>query len=270
MNKEKIFATAFSWTSDFSFQKHEFLLKKFGSLGKAFCKENKNFQILKKIKEELDREGIKVCYIKDSNYPKLLKAIYSPPPILYYKGNIDIDWEKSISIVGSRKESPYANRFLKESIPHIINLGFNTISGMAIGVDTLVHQETINNNGKTIAVLGSGLSDENIYPKRNKKLSQEVELLISEFPPNTKVAPYNFPRRNRLIAGLSKYTLIIEAREKSGSLITAKSALEEGREVLSLVGSVYNKNSVGTNKLAQEGANIITGYKDIINILNIN
>ncbi len=276
-----MFALGFSWLTDLTFQKHEILIKKFGSLEKAFYRESKSLGVggnccifFEEILKELEVEKIKTCYIKEEDYPKFLKKIYSPPPIIYYKGNININWDNSVSIVGSRDESHYARRVINDFVPKLTNLNINTISGLAIGVDTLVHKSTIESKGQTTAVLGAGLSAKNIYPRRNKFLAEELinnnSLIMSEFSPNTKVLPYNFPRRNRIIAGLSKYTFIIEAKESSGSLITAKYALEEGREVLTLIGSIYNQNSLGTNKLAKDGANIITNINDLVDILDIN
>ncbi|PKM91606.1 DNA-protecting protein DprA [Candidatus Falkowbacteria bacterium HGW-Falkowbacteria-1] len=285
--KESMFAIVFNHLLNFNNRKYQILTKTFGSLEKAFYAprnqlllagikektirdfyEKKKKFSLKQVLADLSRENIKVCFIEDESYPKLLKNIYNPPPLFYYQGNLDINWDLSLSVVGSRDFSFYGNKVIKDFIPILTNSKISIISGLAFGIDSLAHQETIKNGGQTIAVLGSGIDKKSIYPRDNYGLAKEIiknnGLIISEFSPQTPGFPYNFPTRNRIIAGLSKYTLIVEAGKKSGSLITAKYALEEGREVLSVVGDIYSHTSLGTNELAKEGAHVITKVEDIL------
>lgn len=289
--KEAMFAVALNHLLNFNNHKYQMLVKKFGSLENAFYAP-KNKLILAGIREEtvkkfyekkkvfslkqalisLNKENIKVCFIKDKLYPKLLKNIYDPPPVFYYRGNLNINWDMSLSMVGSRNNSFYGDKIIKDFIPELTRHKISTISGLAFGIDSLVHKETIKNGGETIAVLGSGIDEKSIYPQTNHGLAKEIikseGLIISEFPPQTLGLPYNFPMRNRIIAGLSKYTLVVEAGKKSGSLITARQALEEGREVLSVVGNIYSQNSLGTNELARQGAHIINKAEDILNLFD--
>lgn len=206
-----------------------------------------------KEQEKLKKLQIKTITIEDRNYPRLLKEIYDPPIILYYKGEIKPEDNFSISIVGARYHSFYGEKVISQLIPALIQHNLTIISGMAIGIDTLAHKEALKQKGRTIAVLGSGLDI--IYPSRNKKLFQEIQengAVISEFPPGEDPKSINFPRRNRIISGFSLGTLVIEAKDRSGSLITARCALEQGREVFAVPGSIHNPYSKGTNKLIQE------------------
>ena len=291
MEKEKMFAVAFNCLTNFNYQKYQKIIKIFGSLERAyfankkdllqtgwteasldiFLEKKKSFSFEKMLKK-LEKENIQICFIEDQNYPRLLKNIYDPPVMFYYQGNLDINWFSSISIVGSRVFTYYGAKVIKNFMPELIKVKINTISGLAIGIDTLVHQETLKHNGQTMAVLGAGIDRESLYPAQNYRLSRQIieknGLILSEFPLKTPGIPYNFPKRNRIIAGLSRYTLVVEAGQKSGSLITARSALDEGREVLTIVGDIYNPSSMGTNKLAKDGAHIINSPYDILNLFN--
>lgn len=206
----------------------------------------------------------------DQLYPSWLKEVPKAPIFIYYQGQPPPPAIFNVAVVGSRKPSVYGLQIIKYLLPHIIRKGFNIISGLARGIDTLAHQIAVNNSGKTWAVLGSGL--DNIYPQENKNLSLEIIEtgggIISEFEPTTAPRPENFPRRNRIISGLSMAILIIEAEERSGSLITARHALEQGREVLAVPGNILSPLSRGTNKLIQSGATPITDADDLLNILN--
>lgn len=209
---------------------------------------------LQQEQEKLKKLKIKTITIENKNYPKLLKEIYDPPIILYYKGQIKPEDNFSISVVGARYHSFYGEKIISQIIPALIQHNLTIISGMAIGIDTLAHKAAIKQKGRTLAILGSGLDI--IYPPHNKKLFQEIQeqgAVISEFPPGTEPHHYNFPRRNRIISGFSLGTLVIEGKEKSGSLITARLALEHSREVFAIPGSIHNLYSKGTNKLIQEG-----------------
>lgn len=291
-NNNKIFFIAFNNLINFTYNRYQILIKNFSSLENAFYqplakliqagwnqelalsfikgrKEININNIIKKIKEE----NIKVVTIEDEEYPFLLSNIYNPPPILYYRGNLEIDWEKSLSVVGSRKFSFYGEKILTDFIPTLVGYDFNIISGLALGIDSLAHQKTIENQGITVAVLGSGLDYFSIYPRSNRGLLQNIisnnGLVLSEFPLGTKPLSFNFPIRNRIIAGLSRATLVVEASQKSGSLITANYALEEGREVFTFPGDIYNTNLVGNNILIKNGATTVLSPQDILDFFKI-
>lgn len=226
----------------------------------------KNENILEKNLNILDKKNISYLTIADHEYPTILKHIHLPPPVLYYKGNIRKElFSQCISIVGSRKASYYGLKMSEKMAFELGEAQITIVSGLARGVDTMAHVGAIKANAKTIAVLGCGIDV--IYPKENKQLYHDITrsgLIISEFPPGTPPYAYNFPQRNRIISGLSMGTVIIEASTKSGSLITAKYALEQGREVYALPGNINNSNSMGTNSLIREGAKIVLETKDIL------
>jgi DNA processing protein len=200
------------------------------------------------------------------DYPRLLKEIYDPPTPLYVLGNLKPKNELMIAVVGSRKPTEYAKELIPKLIKGLVKHKFTIVSGLALGIDTLVHEETLKHGGKTIAVLGSGLK--NIYPKANIDLARSIlqkgGAILSEYSPTTEPRPYHFPKRNRIISGLSLGTVVIEAAKRSGSLITARMALEQNREVFAIPGSILSLNSKGTNQLIQEGAKLVTSVKDII------
>jgi len=225
------------------------------------------------ILEKLTREKIQVIDIDNENYPKILKEIYNPPPLIYYKGDINISDQFSIGVVGSRNHTDYGKQAAQNIVRELVQNNLTIVSGMALGIDTIAHLATLENNGKTIAVLGTGLDSQSIYPSSNRYLVDRIILaggaVISEFPLGTPPLRYNFPQRNRIISGLSLGTLVIEARKKSGALITANLALEQNRDVFALPGSIYSPLSAGPNDLIKKGAKLITGAKDIIEELNL-
>jgi len=232
-----------------------------------------NFSIIEK---ELKQEQINFVTWHDPDYPALLKEICAAPYLLYYRGNLEAlaGKEKNrLAIVGSRKHSAYAEKILINFLPTLLANSLEIVSGLALGVDSLAHQITLNNGGRTIAVLGSGLDKASIYPRINYRLSQKIiknsGLLISEFPPRTPALKQNFPQRNRIISGLSRATLVIEAKERSGALITARYALEQNREVLTIPGNIFSEFSAGPNKLVQMGAKPIVLPEDILETFNI-
>jgi len=200
------------------------------------------------------------------NYPYLLSQIYSPPKKLYVIGNAEILREKAISIVGCREASEYGKNIAKDLA---YNLGKNniiTISGLAKGIDTFCHIGSIKAKARTIAVVAHGL--DMIYPKENRDLAIKIlksgGAIVSEYNIGEKPLKRNFVARNRIISGLSKSLVVIEAKKKSGSLITANFALIEGRDVYAVPGNINNINSEGTNELIKNGANLLTGYLDLI------
>jgi DNA processing protein len=234
-----------------------------------FSAFRKTFNIEKYL-NELQNNHINFITSEEPLYPKLLLEIHNPPLLLYYQGNLEIFNQPSIAIVGSRQSSFYGKQVVKKIVSELAQAGFLIISGLALGIDTEAHQVTLVYKGKTAAVLGTGLNY--IYPSINRDLAQDIikeGCLISEFPIGTPPLKNNFPRRNRLIAGLAQVTLVIEASEKSGALITARFALAENREVMAIPGSIFSPSSQGTNNLIKLGAWPITNAQDIFSILGI-
>jgi len=220
--------------------------------------------------QKLKKAEVKILTYFDDNYPPLLKEIFSPPLVLYQKGNLDLRNKNNLAMVGTRKYSQYSQRVLAQFVPDLVK-HFTIVSGLALGVDAIAHQETLNNNGKTVAVLGCGLDQ--IYPRSNSKLAAQIidqgGCLISEYPLGTEPYKQHFPARNRLISGMSQGTLVIEAPLSSGALITASFALEQNREVMAVPGSIFSLNSQGTNQLIQMGAKSVLSTNNILEIFNL-
>lgn len=219
----------------------------------------------------LERENIKIITLADENYPILLKEIHHPPYVIYIKGNLDLNGAPLISIVGSRKYTEYGKMATLSFARDLIRAGFIIVSGMALGIDSFAHRGALDAGGKTVAILGNSLDDASIYPVNNFNLSREIMnngMLISEYPPIMRAGKLTFPARNRIIAGLSRGTLVIEAGESSGALLTAKMALESNREVFSVPGPIFSPQSFGTNSLIRSGAKIATNVADILEELN--
>jgi DNA processing protein len=221
----------------------------------------------------LDRERIAIITIEDENYPKLLREIPAPPYLLYAKGNLDCLNLPMLSIVGSRKFTPYGEQTTFAFAKELAQAGLCIVSGLALGIDAIAHRGALTAGGATIAVLGDSLDDINIYPRNNYGLAEEIiasgGLLLSEFPVPTPAHPGTFPARNRIVAGLSYGTLITEAAEKSGSLITANLALDFNREVFAVPGNVFSPQSEGTNNLIKKGAKMVTSIKSILEELRL-
>lgn len=211
------------------------------------------------------KNNIHLMSFLSKEYPINLQNSSSPPPILYYKGNIIPQDEISISVIGSRNFTPYGKIVAQKTAFELASAKITIISGMARGIDSFAHQSAISAGGRTIAVLGNGVNI--VYPAENNKLYQQIcenGAVISEFPLHVAPLAKNFPIRNRIVAGLSLGTLVIEAAKKSGTLITARLAAEAGREVYAVPGNLYTPTSEGTNSLIKDGAKIITNSKDII------
>lgn len=230
---------------------------------------NKNLSEIYNYLKVLKNKDVEYVKCNEKEYPKYLKEIYLPPPILYYKGFLKPkDLHPSIAIVGSRKGSYYGIKMSQKIAYYLASNGINIVSGFARGVDTSAHIGALNANGKTTAIMGCGIDI--VYPRESIKLFEkliEKGIAISEFPLGTEPLANNFPRRNRIISGLSIGILVIEAGIKSGSLITAEFALEQGREVYALPGNVNSQTSKGTNYLIKEGAKLVANYKDILDDL---
>ncbi len=208
--------------------------------------------------------------ILDENYPQNLKFTKNPPPIIFFRGEFPSSKDDfSITIVGTRKLTFYGAEATKKFSKELVNSGFSVISGLAIGIDTEAHISTLNEGGRTLAVLGGGIDEKSIFPKENLKLAEKIidsgGAVISEYLPETEIQKFNFPARDRIMAGISKGVLVIECPEKSGALITASVALNEGREVFAVPGDIFKQNSLGTNNLIKSGgAKLVTNVQDIL------
>lgn len=215
--------------------------------------------------EKLDIKGIKIVTFNDKDYPETLRNIDDAPVVLYIKGKMQMEDKFAIAVVGSRKYSFYG-RFTAEKLSsELSSMGFTIVSGMARGIDTLAHAAAIKSGGRSIAVLGSGIDVP--YPPENKGLMEKISdsgYVMSEFRPGTQPDRENFPRRNRLISGLSLGVLVVEAASDSGSLITASCAAEQGKEVFAVPGNINSVNSAGTNELIKNGAKLVQNVGDII------
>ena len=228
---------------------------------------NPNYRrIVKAYMLYMKEKNIQILTIKDEDYPYLLKQIYDPPSVIYIKGNKEILSQNGIAIVGSRNCSLYGQEIAKYLSYQLAKKGIHIISGLARGIDTFSHIGTLQAKGKTIAVLGSGLDV--IYPPENAKLAEKIVetggCLISEYIVGTKPLGEHFPARNRIISGLVSGVVVIEASEKSGSLITVDFALEQGKNVYAVPGNINSPNSLGTNSLIKQGAKIVTNVEDIL------
>ena len=214
----------------------------------------------------MKKNNIDIISIEDKQYPNILKEIYDPPICLYIRGNNEILNNESISIVGCRKATDYGRKVARDFAYNISKRDINIISGLAIGIDSEAHLGAVEANKKTIAVLGNGL--DTIYPKENINLSQKIldsgGAIISEYPLGIKPKKENFPARNRIISGMSNGLLVVEAKEKSGTLITVDFALEQGRDVFVVPGNIVSENSVGTNDLIKQGAKLVTDWRECI------
>ncbi|HSH97454.1 MAG: DNA-processing protein DprA [Methylophilaceae bacterium] len=213
-------------------------------------------------------EGNHLITLADSCYPKLLLEIADPPPLLYAKGNLDLLNMPSIAIVGSRNASPQGAKNAEDFACALSELGFCIVSGMALGIDGSAHIGALKGSGNTIAVVGTGLDI--VYPAKHRDLAHQIAqrgLIISEFGLNTPSRPQNFPRRNRIISGLSLGCLVVEANIQSGSLITARLATEQGREVFAIPGSIHSPVSKGCHSLIKQGAKLVDHVHDIVSEL---
>lgn len=208
----------------------------------------------------------------DPYYPKLLKKIADPPLVLFVKGNIDLLDSPQIAMVGSRNPTPDGTDIARSFAKHLAEMQITITSGLALGVDTASHRGALlAKQGKTIAVMGTGLDI--VYPATNKSLAAEIILnggaLISEYPPGTQAQAFHFPKRNRIISGLSLGTLVVEAALRSGSLITARQAIEQNREVFAIPGSINNPLAKGCHNLIRNGAKLVETVEDIVEELGV-
>jgi DNA processing protein len=220
--------------------------------------------------EACSTHGIKPIFILDPNYPRRLKQCIDAPIVLYYRGEDLLNSRRTLAIVGSRMHTTYGIELIKELMQGLSEAGVITVSGLAMGIDSVAHDYSIKNNIPTVAVLGSGLNQ--VFPKRNTKLAQEIlahgGALLSEYSVFSKPVRENFPVRNRIVAGLSDATIVVESREKGGALITADLANDYNRDVFAYPGSVHQQYSAGCNALIrQQKAHLVTNSSDILNML---
>ena len=227
-----------------------------------------NFNEWSEVDDEINRVRAAglflVCY-NDASYPERLRAIADPPPLLYVKGALTAADVKAVAVVGSRSASDYGRRVARDLARGLAEVGFTVVSGMARGIDGIAHETALNAGGRTVAVLGSGV--ERPYPPEHDKLYQRIGdngAVLGELPIGTKPMAFNFPARNRLISGLSLGVVVVEATEKSGSLITASLAVEQGREVFAVPGEVGSSRSRGAHRLIRQGAKLVESVDDIL------
>ncbi len=217
----------------------------------------------------LSQPNHRVMTLYDEDYPSLLKEIADPPPLLFVRGNPELLSSPQIAIVGSRNPSTSGLEIAFNFAKTLSQCGFTITSGLALGIDAASHRGALKANGPTLAVAGTGL--DRVYPAKHKDLATEIVntgAMVSEFPPGTSAKASNFPRRNRIISGLCQGLLVVEAAKSSGSLITARMALEQNREVFAIPGSIYNPLARGCNALIREGAKLVETTQDILEELN--
>ena len=226
--------------------------------------------LLERTWRQIESQGIQVLTWEDASYPRLLKEIEQPPPVLYARGEVSEDDEWAVAIVGTRRITAYGRQVAEDLAGAMARNGITVVSGLARGVDAVAHQACLKNGGRTLAVLGSGV--DHIYPPEHRRLAQEIVAngaILSDYPPGTPPEAANFPPRNRIISGLARATLVVEAGKSSGALITATFAVEQGREVFAVPGGIYSPASQGTNQLIQQGARPYLAPQDILESLNI-
>lgn len=220
--------------------------------------------------ERLAQLRVEVLVWDDSEYPRNLREIYNPPPVLYVQGQIDKRDEWAVAVVGTRRASVYGKEAARAMASGLAQAGVTVVSGLALGIDTVAHRACLDAGGRTIAVLGSGVDV--IYPPSNRRLATEIVqrgALVSEYSLGTRPEARNFPPRNRIISGLSLGTVVAEADIGSGARITADFAVEQGREVFAVPGNVFARNSRGTNRLIQDGAKLVCDVGDVLEELNL-
>ena len=246
-------------------------LRKIDGLSPAMCDLLIQKPVLYPIERELElinKYGCQVLTLYDDAYPQHLKVIDVPPLVLYIKGELTPEDSLSISLVGSRNAKDYGRKVSYQLSYQLAQRGLTVVSGLARGIDTSAHRGALEAGGRTLAVMGNGLGV--IYPASNRDFVKKIEAsgaLISEFPIGVKPKPGNFPRRNRIISGLTLGTVVVEASNRSGALITARLAAEQGREVFAVPGEIFSELSAGTHKLINDGAKLINNVDDLLNEL---
>lgn len=225
---------------------------------------------LERIWERTMAAGIQVMTWQDEYYPRLLREIYQPPPVLYLRGEVLPEDETAVAVVGTRRITAYGRQVTEELVSALARNQITVVSGLARGTDAAAHQSALRAGGRTIAVLGSGV--DRIYPPEHRRLAEEIAesgAVVSDYPPGTAPESANFPPRNRIISGMSLATVVVEAGETSGALITATFAAEQGREVLAVPGLITAPSSKGTNRLINSGARPLLSPEDVLEAINL-
>ena len=225
---------------------------------------------LETVWERIQSAGVQVLTWEDEAYPRHLKEIDQPPPVLYMRGSLLPEDEWAVAIVGTRKVTAYGRQVAEDIATVLAHSGVTIVSGMARGIDSVAHQAALNAGGRTLAVLGSGVDQ--VYPPENRKLAAQIMehgALLSDYALGTQPDGVNFPPRNRIISGLSLATVIVEAGETSGALITASFAAEQGRDVFAVPGNITAPQSLGTNRLIRDGAQPLLSPQDVLEALNL-
>lgn len=225
---------------------------------------------LETIWENIQRKGIQVLTWEDERYPRRLREIDQPPPVLYVSGDFQPADDWAVAVVGTRRMTVYGRQVAGELAAFLARQGITVVSGLARGVDRAAHEAALQAGGRSIAVLGSGV--DRIYPPEHTRLAEQIRAhgaVISDYPPGTPPDSTNFPPRNRIISGLSMAVVVVEAGHESGALITASFAANQGREVFAVPGSIYAPQSKGTNRLIQDGAHPLLNFEDILEVLQL-
>ncbi|MFA5114340.1 MAG: DNA-processing protein DprA [Candidatus Margulisiibacteriota bacterium] len=220
--------------------------------------------------ENLKRLNARAITLDDRAYPQQLKNIHDPPPILYVKGRLMESDRKALAIVGTRRPTRYGLEMAERFAGQLAGLGITIVSGLALGIDSAAHRGALKAGGRTIAVLGSGIDQ--VYPASNRELANEIEkhgALVTEFPVGQKPDTWTFPQRNRIISGLSLGVIMVEGHYDSGAMITAKEALDQGREVFAVPGNISLEQSKGPHWLIKQGAKLVEDIQDVLDELNI-
>jgi DNA processing protein len=225
-----------------------------------------DMSLLEKELHLIEQGNIKLLTLLDESYPALLKEIYSPPPVLYFQGAAWAGIGKCVAIVGARKANEYGQKFVNAMVPDLVAAGYTIVSGGALGLDTMAHEAALACGGKTIAILGSGLLRP--YPSANKKLFAAIVeqggIVASSYPAMMDGLPHHFPARNRIVTGLSRGCVVVQAAQKSGALISGHCALEQGREVFAVPGAFDDELSAGCHEIIQQGAKLVMNSADIL------
>ncbi len=228
---------------------------------------------LDRVMAELEQAGINTLCWDDADYPRRLREIDNPPPLLYLRGSLADSDDWAVAIVGTRRATSYGKEVARELASALASAGVTIISGLARGIDAIAHVAALESGGRTIAVLGSGL--DKLYPPEHAALAEKITAneasgaLISDYALGTPPEAANFPPRNRIISGLSLGVIVVEAGEDSGALITAEFAMDQGREVFAVPGNIFSRSSRGPNKLIQQGAKIVLNAEDVLEELNL-
>jgi len=257
---------AASLTPKFGPRKIKVLLEQFQSIEEVCKVISAPLDLADKEIEKAEKEQIQIFSLDDDNYPEFLKKIHDPPPVLYVKGKLEKSDKNAVAIVGTRTPTNYgleaASFFAKE----LSKLGLTIISGLALGIDACAHQGALAQKGRTLAVLGSAVDE--IYPRQNLNIADDIlssgNAIVSEYKLGTKPDKWTFPMRNRVIAGLSYGVIVVEGGVDSGSLITAKLALDEGREVFAVPGNIFGEESKGPHQLIKQGAKLVESVEDVL------